>query len=160
MSAAVKQGGRSKASLRTWIRMISCTILVESRLRTKLRDEFDVTLPQFDILAELDRAEAPQTMSELSRQLLVSNANVTGVVDRLERAGFVKRTASSTDRRVHYIALTPTGKSAFAKMARRHEEWVQEMLGELTEDELGSLGELLSKAKRSAAAGPLGEIQE
>lgn len=151
---------RSKQSLRAWLRMLSCTTLIERRLRTRLRETFDVTLPQFDVLAELDRAGKAQTMSELSRQLMVSNGNVTGVVDRLERSGLVRRTASQTDRRVLYIELTEVGRQAFAGMARMHEEWVDAMLAELVDGELLELTELLNRAKQSVKSPSLMEVED
>ncbi len=108
-----------------------------------------MALPQFDILAELDHAEEPQTMSELSRRLMVSNGNVTGLVDRLVSLGFVARTALATDRRVHLISLTDSGRAEFAKMARAHEAWVGEMLDGLSGHELERLSGLLDLAKQS-----------
>ena len=93
----VKVEPRSKRSLRIWLRLLGCATLIEQQVRTRLRDDFAITLPQFDVLAELDAAGEPQTMSALSRRLMVSNGNVTGVIDRLERADLVRRTPSAED---------------------------------------------------------------
>jgi DNA-binding MarR family transcriptional regulator len=140
---------RSKQTLRCWLHMLSSVTLIEQRLRGKLRQAFQITLPQFDILAELERAAQPQTMTELSRRLMVSNGNVTGVVDRLELAGLVRREVSPTDRRVLFIGLTPKGKDAFGDMAIAHEKWVGEMLADLAPSEVSALSEHLISAKRS-----------
>ena len=150
-SSAVKtqKHDRSKQSLRLWLRLLSCTSMIEMRVRSRLRTDFNITLPQFDVLAELDRAGKAQTMSELSRELMVSNGNVTGVVDRLERLDYVRRVASSTDRRVLYIELTETGQKAFSQMARQHESWINEMLSEMGNNDLLALTDLLNEAKQS-----------
>ena len=89
-------GSRGKQSLRLWLRLLACENLIEQTVRTRLRVAFDITLPQFDVLSELEHAGNALTMSQLSQKLMVSNGNVTGVVDRLERDGLVRRRASST----------------------------------------------------------------
>ncbi len=141
---------RSKRSLRIWLRLLGCATLIEQQVRTRLRDDFAITLPQFDVLAELDAAGEPQTMSALSRRLMVSNGNVTGVIDRLERAALVRRTPSAEDRRVQYIALTPKGRRRFATMAAAHEGWIDELLGGLEEAE--RLARLLDDTKHHLRA--------
>jgi DNA-binding MarR family transcriptional regulator len=136
---------RGKQALRLWLRMLACENIVEHELRTRLREQFEVTLPQFDALAELERAGRPLTMSELSQELMVSNGNITGVVDRLVRDGFVARSPSPTDRRVQYIELTPTGAERFAAIARAHEDWVAALLGGLSPRETEQMTRLLKK---------------
>ncbi|HEY5789495.1 MAG TPA: MarR family transcriptional regulator [Gammaproteobacteria bacterium] len=139
----------SKQALRLWLRLLSCTNLIEQAVRARLRNDFGVTLPQFDVLAELDAASGPQTMTGLSQRLMVSNGNVTGVVDRLERAGLVTRTASSSDRRVQFIALTDAGRARFAEVAAAHEAWVAELLAEVGAADVERLLELLAETKRA-----------
>jgi DNA-binding MarR family transcriptional regulator len=137
---------RSKRSLRIWLRLLSCSTLIEQQVRGRLRDDFGITLPQFDVLAELDAAGEAQTMSALSRRLMVSNGNVTGVIDRPERAGLVARRPSADDRRVHYIALTTRGRRRFATMAEAHEQWIDALLGQLGDAD--TLARLLEETKR------------
>jgi len=146
--AAVQAEVPSKRSLRIWLRLLSCTTLIEQAVRARLRDEFKVTLPQFDVLAELDAAGEPQTMSALSRRLMVSNGNVTGVIDRLARADLVTRTPSPDDRRVQFITLTALGRRRFATMAAAHERWVDDLLGGLGDVDGERLGDLLERTKR------------
>ena len=141
---------RSKRSLRIWLRLLGSATLIEQQVRARLRDTFDITLPQFDVLAELDAAGEPQTMSALSRRLMVSNGNVTGVIDRLVRAGLVRRTPSAEDRRVQYIALTPKGRRRFTTMATAHEGWIDELLGGL--EQADALAQLLDGAKHHLRA--------
>ncbi len=143
----------SKESLRTWLRLLSCETVIEQQLRTLLRKNFSVTLPQFDVLSELERAGDPLTMSQLSKELMVSNGNVTGVIDRLEKTGFARRVRAEHDRRVQYIELTAKGKNEFNKMASQHERWLADLLSELSLTEMGKLQELLLKARQSVGTG-------
>ena len=102
-----------------------------------------------DVLSELEHAGHALTMSELSRELMVSNGNITGVIDRLERDGMVSRRPSETDRRVQYIELTESGLEQFRSMAREHEDWLQQLFGELSTGEMQQLENLLREAKAS-----------
>lgn len=149
-----KQGqtSRGKQSLRLWLRLLACENIVEQTVRTRLRNTFDITLPQFDVLSELEHAGEALTMSQLSQKLMVSNGNVTGVVDRLERDGYVRREASPTDRRVQFIALTDHGVAAFRDMAHVHEQWITELFADLSANEIKALLTSLDKAKESIAA--------
>jgi len=142
----------SKESLRTWLRLLSCETVIEQQLRTLLRKTFSVTLPQFDVLSELERAGDPLTMSQLSKELMVSNGNVTGVIDRLEKAGFARRVRAEHDRRVQYIELTAKGKKEFNKMASQHERWLADLLSELSLTEMGKLQDLLLKTRQSVSS--------
>ena len=142
---------RSKESLRTWLRMLSCEAVIEQSIRSRFRENFEVTLPQFDVMSELERAEERLTMSQLSKELMVSNGNITGVVDRLEKSGLVKRVRPDHDRRIQYIELTPNGQSEFRRMARHHEEWVEQLFEGMSLDDMDKLQALLLKARKSAA---------
>jgi len=143
---------RGKQSLRLWLRLLACENLVESNVRSKLREHFNITLPQFDVLSELEHGGEALTMSQLSDKLMVSNGNVTGVVDRLERDGYVRREPSKVDRRVLYISLTTRGESLFRKMAAAHEQWVTELFMALSAGEIKALLGGLEKAKSSINA--------
>lgn len=111
-----------------------------------------MTLPQFDVLAELQRAAGPLTMSQLSNELMVSNGNVTGVIDRLEKIGFVKRSRTKRDRRVQYIQLTATGRKEFDWMASRHERWLEQYFSNVTLADMRKLQNLLLKTRDSVSA--------
>ncbi len=118
----------SKQRLRLWLRLLRATRLIESELRERLRKEFAITLPQFDVMAALARKEDGMTMTELSRMLMVSNGNVTGIIDRLAAEKLVLRQAPANDRRSFIVRLTPKGAAQFAVVARAHEGWVEELL--------------------------------
>lgn len=143
---------RSKEAIRTWLRLLSCEMVIEQRLRKRFRQDFAVTLPQFDVLSELERAGQQMTMSELSRELMVSNGNVTGVIDRLEKNGMVTRTRAEHDRRVQYIDLTPKGRREWAGMAASHERWLDEMMSELSISDMTDLQQLLLKTRSSVGS--------
>ena len=143
---------RPKQSLRLWLRLLACESIIEQTVRARLRKNFAVTLPQFDILSELERADEPLTMSQLSQELMVSNGNVTGVIDRLERDSYVRREASATDRRVQYIALTDRGLAAFKEMAQAHEQWITELFADMSTSEIKNLLAVLGQAKKSIVA--------
>ena len=111
-----------------------------------------MTLPQFDVLSELEHASEQLTMSQLSKELMVSNGNITGVVDRLEKNKLVVRIRPEHDRRVQYIELTAEGKDAFRRMARKHEQWLEEWLANISIEEMDQLQSLLLKARDSVSA--------
>lgn len=141
-----------KLELRVWLRLLTCASLIETRVRAGLREEFGVTLPRFDVLAQLDRAPEGLSMGELSDRLMVSNGNVTGLVDRLAEEGLISRTPAASDRRQSRVKMTAAGKRAFDGMTPRHERWIDDMFASLTRSEMAQLLELLGKLKRSAAA--------
>ena len=118
----------SKQRLRLWIRLLRAARGIEVELRERLRKEFAVTLPQFDVMAALARNENGMNMTELSRLLMVSNGNVTGIIDRLAADRLVLRQAPASDRRSYIVRLTPKGAAQFAVVAKAHEGWVDELL--------------------------------
>ena len=96
----------NKQTLRLWLRWLNCTTRIETEIRRRLREQFQVTLPQFDLLSALERTDEPMTMSELSQYLLVSNGNVTGVVRRLQEKGWLEMKHLHRDRRKMTVSLT------------------------------------------------------
>lgn len=127
--------GRSKHRLRLWIRLLRTARAIEAELRQRLRVEFATTLPQFDVMAALARANAGMTMSELSRFLMVSNGNVTGIIDRLVTDKLVMRKAPADDRRAIIVRLTAKGASQFLQIAKAHEGWVDALLSDFDSTE-------------------------
>jgi DNA-binding MarR family transcriptional regulator len=134
-------------ALRLWLRMLSCTVRIENKIRLRLRREFSTTLPRFDLMAQLERNAGGLRMSELSKRLMVSGGNVTGSTDQLEREGLVERTPCPGDRRVLTVTLTATGLRRFREMAARHEQWIVELLSGLSRDEKETMINELWKLK-------------
>jgi len=136
--------------LRLWLRLLTCTNLIEGEVRRRLRERFDVTLPRFDLMAQLDKAPDGMTLSDISKRMMVSNGNVTGLVERLVESGHLDRRTSETDRRVQVIRLTRTGRAEFRKMAAEHELWIASIFAELSAKDVQDLMRLLGKTKVSA----------
>ena len=139
----------TKSALRLWLRALTLTNMIEGRVRTRLRRKYGATLPRFDVMAALYDAPEGSSMGEVSRRLMVSNGNVTGIVERLGREGLVSRRTRPEDRRSQVVRLTDAGRAAFEEMAGAHEAWISSMLSGLDEEEVEQLYDLLGKAKRS-----------
>ena len=133
----------SKERLRLWIRLLRASRTIEAELRERLRQEFDTTLPRFDVMAALYRAPEGMLMSGLSRFLLVSNGNVTGIVDRLVTEGLVTRARRNGDRRTSMVKLTDAGKAQFETMAAAHENWIGTLLGGVSDEDTRRLATML-----------------
>jgi DNA-binding MarR family transcriptional regulator len=101
-------------------------------------------------MAQLDKAPDGMTLSDVSKRMMVSNGNVTGLVERLVVSGHLDRRTSVTDRRVQMIRLTKVGRAEFRRMAAEHETWIADMFAELTPKDVRDLMRLLAKAKGSA----------
>jgi len=141
-----------KDDLRLWLRLLTCTTLIEGEIRARLRRDFDTTLPRFDLMAALDRAGDGVTLGEISRRMMVSNGNVTGLAARLEAEGLVARRVRPGDRRAQLLRLTPKGKRAFARQSVAHEGWIAGLLSGLKRAEAAALFHLLGRAKNSVRA--------
>jgi DNA-binding MarR family transcriptional regulator len=135
-------------SLKLWLRMLSCTVRIENEIRSRLRATFGITLPRFDLMAQLERHPEGLRMGELSRRMMVTGGNITGITDQLEQENLVQRVPDKRDRRAYAVRLTDAGRSAFAEMARVHERWIEELLHDVSPDEKSQLIDLLSKLKR------------
>jgi DNA-binding MarR family transcriptional regulator len=147
---AAEQPHDHRDELRLWLRLLTCTTLIEGGIRKRLRERFDVTLPRFDLMAQLDKAPDGLTLSDLSKRMMVSNGNMTALVERLVATGHLDRRTSDTDRRAQVVSLTDLGRAEFRAMAAEHELWVAEMFEGLSRREVEELLRLLAKAKASA----------
>ena len=136
-----------------WLRLLTCTTLIETEIRRGLREEFDFTLPRFDLLAQLERAENGMVLGEISKRMMVSAGNLTALVERLVESGHITRTTSSADRRVQIITLTPFGRSAFADMAERHRAWLNNLFSDVSAEERDVLLAALARLKISVRQG-------
>lgn len=125
--------GSEHMALKLWLRMLSCTTQIEAEIRRRLRARFDVSLPRFDYMAQLYRHRDGLKMKDLSRHLMVTGGNVTGLTDELERDALVLRENSPDDRRSWIVSLTDKGRSAFEAMAQEHEQWIVELLASLND---------------------------
>lgn len=135
-------------ALRLWLRLLTCTQLVEKQVRTQLREQFDTTLPRFDLMAQLERSPEGLKMNELSRRMMVTGGNVTGITDQLVNEGLVERVEVAGDRRAYRVRLTTRGRKLFDEMARQHEAWIVAAFEGLSAREVESLHRLLGKVKQ------------
>jgi DNA-binding MarR family transcriptional regulator len=138
------------SELRLWLRLLTCSTLIESEIRRRLRKEFDTTLPRFDLMAQLERAHEGMTLNELSKRMMVTNGNVTGLVERLVAEGLVDRRPAPNDRRAQVVRLTPRGWQVFQRMAAAHGDWLAALFAGLDELEIEQMMGLLAKTKLSA----------
>ena len=154
-------------NLRLWLRLLTCTMLIESKIRAQLEGHFSVTLPQFDLMAQLDRVPEGLTMSILSERLMVSNGNVTGIVKRLIGEGLIDRQISKTDRRSFVVWLSAKGQVLFREMAEKHETWINALFAEMPPSDITKLMTLLAATKNNvrqaqfdAGPGPRGAARK
>jgi DNA-binding MarR family transcriptional regulator len=134
-------------ALRLWLRLLTCTQIIEKQVRSGLRENFDTTLPRFDLMAQLERSPDGMKMNELSRRMMVTGGNVTGITDQLVAEGSVERVDVAGDRRAYRVRLTPKGRKLFNEMATLHAGWIVEAFAGLSERDVAALHKLLGKVK-------------
>lgn len=143
-SIAPETGSRD---VKLWLRLLSSVNLIETVLRQRMREQFGSTLPRFDMLAQLNRFPDGIKMGELSRLMLVTGGNITGLADSLEKEGMAVRVYDPSDRRSCRIKLTAVGKQQFDMMATAHQQWLNELMGNLPGKEKDQLYTLLGNFK-------------
>ena len=134
-------------TLRLWLRLFTCTTLVERRLDSTLKREFGSSLPRFDLLSQLDRAPQGLRMGELSQRTLTTGGNVTWLVKALESEGYVTRRVAAEDKRASVVRLTAAGRRHFAAMARAHEQWVVSLFSSMSQAERRDMHTTLGRLK-------------
>ena len=134
--------------LRLWLRLLTCTQLIEKQIRTELRLQFDTTLPRFDLMAQLERNPEGLKMNDLSRRMMVSGGNITGITDQLVTEALVERVVVDGDRRSFRVKLTEKGHASFAEMAAAHENWIVDAFAALKNSEITHLHQLLGQVKQ------------
>ncbi|SEJ98729.1 DNA-binding transcriptional regulator, MarR family [Variovorax sp. OK605] len=135
-------------ALRLWLRLLTCTQLIEKQVRNELRSQFATTLPRFDLMSQLERSPDGLKMNELSRRMMVTGGNVTGITDQLVTEGLVERINVEGDRRAWRVRLTPRGRKLFNDMAQQHEDWIVGAFSGLSGKEIAQLHKLLGKVKQ------------
>jgi DNA-binding MarR family transcriptional regulator len=147
MDAETRAVRDDHGAIRLWLRLIATERLVETRTRRLLLERFGTTLPRFDLMAQLERFPRGLRMNELSRRMMVTGGNVTGITDLLEREGLVERVADPDDRRAWLVRLTRAGRRAFAAMAAEHERWIVEAFAPLSARDMATMAALLARLK-------------
>jgi DNA-binding MarR family transcriptional regulator len=147
MDAETRAVRDDHGAIRLWLRLLATERLVETRSRRLLLERFGTTLPRFDLMAQLERFPKGLRMNELSRRMMVTGGNVTGITDLLEREGLVERVADPDDRRAWLVRLTRAGRRAFAAMAAEHERWIVEAFAPLSARDMATMAALLARLK-------------
>ncbi len=145
------QSGDTRSELRLWLRLLTCTTMIEREIRRRLAERFQMTLPRFDLLAQLDKSPEGMTLGDISRRMMVTNGNVTGLVARIAEQGYVEKRRDAFDGRAQRIVMTAKGHHDFARMAREHGAWVRELLADVDPTEREVLMGLLARTKASVA---------
>jgi DNA-binding MarR family transcriptional regulator len=136
-----------KHRLRFWLQLLKASKHVENELRDRMRREFGTTLPRFDVMAMLAKSGTGLKMSQLSDALMVSNGNVTGIVDRLVGENLIERVAIKGDRRATLVRLTEKGNADFSHMAHVHEGWINELFKEISDSDIDCAGVTLAQIR-------------
>jgi DNA-binding MarR family transcriptional regulator len=147
-NAKLRHDPQADQALKLWLRMLACTVRVENTIRSRLRGSFGITLPRFDLMAQLERQPDGLRMGELSKRMMVTGGNVTGIVAQLEREQLVARVPDPQDGRAFVVRLTPLGRTAFANMAAVHEGWVADLFRDIPADDKTHMIALLDKMKQ------------
>ena len=142
-----EDGADHRAQTRLWLRLLACTTMISTELRRQFREEFDFTMPRFDVLAQLDREPGGLVLGELPKRLMVSAGNLTPIVDRLVDDGYITRTPSHLDRRVQIICMTVEGRKAFRRMAKKHGLWLASLLENFPQERIDGLIDQLDELK-------------
>jgi DNA-binding MarR family transcriptional regulator len=149
---ALESPNEHKDEVRLWLRLLTCTTLIEGEIRKRLADEFGTTLPRFDLFAQLESTPSGMTLGDLSRRMMVTNGNVTGLVERLVESGHIERASPPNDRRVQIVKLTPKGRASYARMAKAHENWIVEIFGQTSQKDIKELLRRLKQLKDSVGS--------
>jgi DNA-binding MarR family transcriptional regulator len=136
-------------ALRLWLRLLGCTRLIENEIRGKLRESYEITLPRFDVMAQLYRYPEGLRMGEISQLLMVTGGNITGIIEQLVQEGLVLRVTDPNDRRAYTVRLSESGKTSFEAVALQHRAWVNDLMGGLEASEQEDLYRLLNKLRQS-----------
>lgn len=145
-------------SLKVWLRLLACSTQIETTIRKRLRREAGITLARFDFMAQLHRHPDGLTMSVLSRYLMVTGGNVTGLADELSKEGLVQRSADPNDRRTSHVSLTRKGRKLFDRLATEHESWIVAMFGGIPKAEMTQLYDLLGRLRVRLVEAPVSQV--
>jgi DNA-binding MarR family transcriptional regulator len=149
--------GQDHQAIRLWLRMLACSTQIEQQIRQRLRSRFGTTLARFDYLAQLQRYPQGLRMKVLSRYLMVTGGNVTGLTDQLVQEGWVQREEDPDDRRALVVRLTPAGKKQFKSMAVEHETWLNDLFEGLDQHDQVDLYRLLGHLRMALSETPASE---
>lgn len=139
--------GEAELKVRTWVQLARTFLLIQRQAVVAVA-EHELTLPQFDVLATLRFSEGV-SQQELAERLLVTKGNVCGVIDRLEKTGWMERRNDPRDRRTNRLYLTPEGKRKIDRVLADHDRRVEQVMRGLTVTDTIALRSLLETLQKS-----------
>jgi DNA-binding MarR family transcriptional regulator len=146
-SRPIPDKNASISAISVWIRFLKAYNLIVREARMRLSDY--CTIAQFDILAQLSREKDGTPLTVLSKRLLVTAGNLTGIIDRMEKLDLVKRIPDAKDRRVTRVQLTEKGKQLAKVVIPRHAKDIDQIFSVLAEKEVVQLKGLMDKLVQS-----------
>jgi DNA-binding MarR family transcriptional regulator len=146
----VRRSADRHLAVGTWLRLLHGYALIERELRRAVAAH--CTFPQFDVLNQLERERDGLTFVELSRRLLVTAGNLTGIVDRLHAEGLVRRAVHPADRRAFRLTLTAKGRRLVRRAQGRHHRTLTALLAGVPDRDLRTLRRLLDRLRTSASS--------
>lgn len=117
-----------------WVSLVHAGSYLPTELGRYLQAELELSLAEQDLLKQLMLGGGELKLSELSQRINFSKAGITKMMDRLQKAGFVKRVRSKTDRRVIMARLTKRGAIVLARSFELLGPWVEKNLKQHLED--------------------------
>ncbi|MFH1681304.1 MAG: MarR family transcriptional regulator [Candidatus Eisenbacteria bacterium] len=138
-----------KVATETWERLSQCYQMTQKRARDALRDT-GLTQPQFLVLTQIAEEEGIP-LTRIGENMLVTGGNITGIVDRLEREGLVKRKRDGKDRRIIRAFFTPKGKKLYTHAVPTYDRFMRQVFGDLGSGEVTRLHKTLENLHKGLA---------
>jgi DNA-binding MarR family transcriptional regulator len=111
---------------------------------SEIFQNYGLTFAQYNVLRVLSTSDAgTNTVTNVSRIMLVTGANMTGISKRMERDGFLLRKRHPTDERVTLLEITPKGRQALHNILPEKEHFIGDLIGGLPEADKGRILEVL-----------------
>lgn len=110
--------------------------------------QYGVTTTQYDVLVIIKYSENGITQSDLGDRRVVSRSNITGIIDRLEKLGYVVREGSANDRRVKYLKITRKGEDLIKRVEDKYFDNLKQVVRFLSDKDKDNLREITEKIER------------
>jgi DNA-binding MarR family transcriptional regulator len=132
---------------RAWLEMVRCFMSIERVLLRHFAQEFNSSLPRYDVLTALALTQGGLTMGELASMLMVTKGNITGVVRRLKEDGLVRKVTSKADRRIQSVTISAKGQRLWTAMHADYDSIISDILSGQTKKEVQFLTTTLEKTR-------------
>lgn len=128
--------------------LLDSALMLKNVVRQFFRDKA-TTEAQFNVMLLLKHADHPMTQKELSERLLVDKSNLTGLVDRMEKANHLRRVKSEEDRRCYHLELTDQAEELLSELAGPYERLLKSVMNDFSDGELDSLVAMMNKLQKN-----------